>query len=101
MFSLTSQTSKRSTSGRLAGYDSVAVRSARADDEAAIRRVAALDGKPAPVGHVLVAEADGQVIAALPVAGGQAVADPFTWTIDVVALMEMRARQLAGDESAP
>lgn len=95
MFSLMSRTSKRSTSSRLGGYDSVAVRLARPEDEAAIRRIASLDGKKAPAGRLLVAEADGEVIAALPIAGGDAVADPFQWTSDVVALMEMRAEQLA------
>jgi hypothetical protein len=82
------------------GYDSVSVRVARDEDAAAIRRVAALDGKPAPVGHVLVAEADAQVIAALSVGDGARVADPFSWTSDVVALMEMRAAQLEGSDAA-
>ena len=45
---------------------------------------------------MLVAEADGEIIAALPIDGGHAVADPFRWTADVVALMEMRAAQFEG-----
>jgi hypothetical protein len=93
--------SKRSTSSRGAGYDSVAVRLARPEDEPAIRRIAALDGKRVPAGRVLVAEADSEVIAALSVAGGGAVADPFRWTAEVVALMEMRAEQLAATDPAP
>jgi hypothetical protein len=101
MFPLMSRTSKRSTSSRLGGYDSVAVRLARPEDEAAIRRIAALDGKKAPEGRVLVAEADSEVIAALPIGGGVAVADPFRWTSDVVALMEMRAEQLATADLVP
>ena len=101
MFSLMSRRSKRSTSSRLGGYDSVAVRVARAEDEAEIRRIASLDGKKAPAGRVLVAEADREVIAALAVNGGHAVADPFRWTSDVVALMEMRAEQLAATDLVP
>jgi hypothetical protein len=101
MFSLMSLRSKRSTSGPASRYDSVAVRLARPEDEPAIRRLASLDGKSVPKGRLLVAEADSEVIAALPVAGGSAVADPFRWTSDVVALMEMRAEQLAGAEVAP
>jgi len=101
MFSLLSRTSKRSTSSRVSGYDSVAVRLAGAEDEAAICRIASLDGKKAPQGRVLVAEADNEVIAALPIGGGEAVADPFRWTSDVVALMEMRAEQLADTELIP
>jgi hypothetical protein len=101
MFSLMSRRSKRSTSGRMGGYDSVAVRVARAEDESAIHRIASLDGKKAPAGRVLVAEADAEIIAALPIGGGQAVADPFRWTADVVALMEMRAEQLAQADLVP
>ena len=101
MFSLMSRRSKRSTSSRLGGYDSVAVRLARPEDEAAIHRIASLDGAKAPQGRVLVAEADGEVIAALPIDGGNAVADPFRWTSDVVALMEMRAEQLAASDLVP
>lgn len=101
MFSLMSRRSKRSTSSRQGGYDSVSVRLARPEDEAAIRRIASLDGKKAPAGRVLVAEADNAVIAALSVASGEAVADPFRWTSDVVALMEMRAEQLADADLVP
>jgi hypothetical protein len=101
MFSLMSPRSKRSTSSRSRGYDSVVVRLAGPEDEQAIRRVAALDGKAVPAGRVLVAEADSELIAALPIGGGSAVADPFRWTSDVVALMEMRAEQLAEADLAP
>jgi len=98
MLSLMSRRSKRYTSSRPGSYDSVAVRLARPEDEAAIRRIASLDGKDAPVGRVLVAEADREVIAALAVNTGIAVADPFRWTSDVVALMEMRAEQIAATD---
>jgi len=101
MFSLMSRRSNRSTSSRLGGYDSVAVRLARPEDEAAIQKIASLDGKKAPSGRVLVAEADREIIAALAIDGGNAVADPFRWTSDVVALMEMRAEQLAAAELVP
>jgi hypothetical protein len=59
-----------------------------------IRRLAALDEKPVPIGGVLVAELAGELVAALPVDGGEALADPFTPTADIVALLELRARQL-------
>ena len=101
MFSLMSRRSKRSTSSRTGGYDSVAVRLARQEDEMAIHRIASLDGKKAPRGRVLVAEADREIIAALAIEGGNAVADPFRWTSDVVALMEMRAEQLAAADLVP
>src|SRR4051794_38896795 len=101
MFSLMSLRSKPSTSSRVAGYDNVAVRLARPEDEPAIRRIASLDSKPVPVGHLLVAEADSEVIAALPVTGGTAIADPFRWTSDLIALLEMRARQLSAADLEP
>ena len=105
MFGLMSNRSASTRSGRSykhRGYDSVAVRVARREDAAAIRRVAALDGKRVPTGEVLVAEADSEIIAALSVSDGTRVADPFRWTSDVVALMEMRASQLqASGANAP
>src|SRR5215203_911207 len=101
MFSLMSARRKRSTSRHAGGYDSVAVRMAGPDDEAAIRRIAALDGRKAPSGRVLVAEADGEVIAALSASDGARAADPFRWTSEVMALMEMRAEQIAGADAAP
>jgi hypothetical protein len=94
MLSLMSLRSKSLTSSPADRYGSVAVRVARAEDDAAIRRVAALDGKELPEGVKLVAEADTEIIAALPIHGGEPVADPFRWTADVVALMKLRARQL-------
>jgi hypothetical protein len=60
----------------------------------AIRRLAALDSKPIPTGGVLVAEQEGELVAALPLDGGEALADPFRPTADIVALLQMRARQL-------
>jgi len=93
--------SKRSSFSRVGGYDSVAIRMARPEDEYAIFRVAALDGRAAPSGRVLVAEADGEIVAALSVTDGSKAADPFRWTSDVMALMEMRAEQFAGTDAEP
>jgi hypothetical protein len=59
-----------------------------------IRRLAALDEKPVPIGGVLVAEMAGELVAALPLAGGEALADPFKPTAQVVDLLRLRARQL-------
>jgi hypothetical protein len=97
MFGLMSNIRRSTRSGRSykpASYDSVSFRVAGDEDAAAIRRVAALDGKRVPMGEVLVAEVDSEIIAALSVSDGSRVADPFRWTSDVVVLMEMRAAQL-------
>lgn len=101
MFSLMSLRSKRSGPSPVGGYDSVAIRLAQPEDEQAIRRVAALDDRKVPSGRVLVAEADGEVIAALSVTDGDSAADPFRWTSDVMALMEMRAEQIATAGARP
>lgn len=94
MFSLMSLKSKSSSSNRAGGYDRVAVRLAGPSDEAAIAGIAALDSAKLVDGPHLVAEADGDVIAALAIETGAAVADPFRWTADVVELMRVRAAQL-------
>lgn len=72
----------------------VTTRPLRARDVPAVRRLAALEAKPLPAGPVLVAEVDGSVEAALPLAGGQPVANPFAATADVLALLEVRAQQV-------
>jgi hypothetical protein len=94
MLSLISVKSKPSTPGRAGGYDSVSVRMARREDGTAIRRLALLDDRALPAGPKLVVEADGQIIAATAIESGKTVADPFRWTAEPVALMEMRATQL-------
>ena len=66
-----------------------------------IRRLAALDSKPIPTGGVLVAELNGELVAALPLNGGEALADPFKPTADIVELLQLRARQLRAGKSAP
>jgi len=101
MFSLMSFRSKRSTYSHVGDYDSVAIRMARPEDDYAIARVAALDSRKAPTGRVLVAEADGEVIAALSVSNGAQAADPFSWTSEVMELMEMRAVQIAAADAGP
>jgi hypothetical protein len=79
---------------RPAFVDGVAIREATLADSSAIEALAALDSSHRPHGRVLVAEVDGGVVAALPLAGGPAIADPFRRTSELVALLEMRAAQL-------
>jgi hypothetical protein len=70
------------------------VRAFRERDIDAVRLLAALEGGHLPTGPVLVAEVDDEVVAALPLDGGRPLADPFRPTAHVVALLELRARQL-------
>jgi hypothetical protein len=74
----------------------VLIRAARGSDGSALDRLAALDSAHVPAGELLVAEADGSVVAALSPDTGAAIADPFRPTADVVALLELRANGLRG-----
>ncbi len=69
----------------------------RADqtDAAELARLAQRDSAPAPTGEVLLVESDGEIRAALELASGQVVADPFAPTSEHVALLRARARQLS------
>jgi hypothetical protein len=69
----------------------ITIRSAHREDLSTLRRLAALDSSPAPAGAVLVAEVDGEIVAAVEAAGGRAIADPFRPTADVVALLQVHA----------
>jgi len=51
-----------------------------------LRRLAELDGRPVPHGDVLVAEANGRLLAAIGV-DGAVVADPFQRTAGVVRVL--------------
>jgi hypothetical protein len=65
----------------------VLLRSARADDDADLLRLAALDSaRPLP-GPAMVAEQDGALVAAVCLSTGRAVADPFRPTAHFVELL--------------
>jgi hypothetical protein len=63
-------------------------------DEAVLRRLAHLSSRALPRGPFLLAESDGEPLAALSVSTGESVADPFVATADLVALLELRAAHL-------
>jgi hypothetical protein len=77
----------------LTASPSVLIRAARGSDGAALEALAALDSAVVPTGALLVAEADGVLVAALSAATGERIADPFRPTRDVVELLELRARR--------
>ncbi len=70
---------------------SVLIRAARGSDGDALAELAELDSSVVPAGSLLVAEADGEIVAALAPRSGERIADPFRPTADVVALLELRA----------
>jgi hypothetical protein len=66
------------------------------DDAEAIARLAALDSAELPPPPILLADVDGELSAALSLADGTVVADPFRPTAELVELLRARARQLTG-----
>jgi len=67
----------------------VVLRSARGPDGDSLAGLAQLDSQRPLSGDVLLAEQDGELVAAL--AGDRVIADPFRPTADVVALLRVRA----------
>jgi hypothetical protein len=82
----------------LMSYDeTITIRTSRAEDAGALIRLAVLDSAEPIRGHALVAEVDGGVRAALPLDGGRAIADPFTESAHVVALLRAHAAALGAE----
>ncbi len=89
----------------------VAIRAAGPDDAAVLSNLAQIDSAPLAAerlsrlaadpaaGTVLVADVDGQPLAALDVDRDSVVADPFEPTASLVAMLRVRARQLADSGS--
>ena len=77
--------------------DPVTVRFAVAGDACEVKRLAELDSASRPADPLLIGERSGQPIAALSLADGAIVANPFVASADVVALLRLRARQLRGE----
>ena len=72
------------------------IRLAGPSDRALLRRLAELDSAPVPApGPALIAESGGEPIAALSIADGRVVADPFRRTAAAVEALHVRADSLA------
>jgi hypothetical protein len=74
--------------------EEVELRLCSVSDDQALADLAMLSGRPLPQGRLVVAIVDGRLVAAVPLAGGQSLADPFERTEQLVRLLELRARQL-------
>jgi hypothetical protein len=72
----------------------VNIRRLGGDDLAAVERLAQLDSRRAPEGPLLGAEIEGRLLAAISLVSGESVADPFSRTAELRALLELRAAQL-------
>lgn len=73
----------------------ITIRPARATDERALLRLAALDCAAPIGGAALVAEVQDIPVAAVDVRDGRLVADPFQATAAVADLLMSRRRQVA------
>ncbi len=76
---------------------SIVIRPDRPEDRRALARLAGLDSTSVPPSPLLLAEVAGELRAALSLADGAAIADPFHRTASVLALLRMRAEQLRGE----
>jgi hypothetical protein len=65
----------------------IVIRAARGSDGAALERLARLDSQRPLDGAALLAERDGEIVAAI--AGVRVIADPFRPTEDLVALLRL------------
>lgn len=70
------------------------LRAAADADMPALVRLARLDSSRPPVGTILVAEEDGEIVAALAAGDGAIIANPFRATAPIVAMLRLRAEQL-------
>jgi hypothetical protein len=75
--------------------EAVLMRRATAADSARIRTLAMLDSSRVPAGPFLVAEVEGEIVAARSLTTGAVVADPFRLTSDIVAMLHLRAGQVS------
>jgi hypothetical protein len=80
----------RATELRFAGVEDVAV----------VRQLSDLDEEPELQYPVLLALLDGEAVAGLSINDGRVAANPFVPTTEAVALLRLRAQQLAGGRAA-
>jgi len=76
----------------------VELRLCRVADDPDLDRLAELAERPLPHGRLVLAVTRGQIVAALPLAGGPSLRDPFAKTAHLMPLLELRAAQLRDPE---
>lgn len=69
------------------------------EPDEAIERLAQLDSARRPSGRVLVAAIGDEPVAAVPLEGGPALANPFRRSAELVSLLELRVAQANGGAS--
>ena len=71
----------------------ISIRRATSADVPALERLASLDAGHVPAGLTLVAQVDGELVAAYGVERGERLGDPFAPTADVLDLLALHARE--------
>jgi hypothetical protein len=74
--------------------NAITIRTATEIDDEALRQLAILDTRRPLAGHILVAEEDGAVTAALSLDERRAIANPFEPSAAALELLRARARAL-------
>jgi hypothetical protein len=77
--------------------NSITIRAAGPEDVSALSRLAQRDSRPVPEGEVLIALVGGESRAAISLASGEAVADPFHPTEELVGMLALRRSRLRGE----
>lgn len=81
-------------------FTSLTIRLAGPADAERVERLAQRDSTRVPGGELLLAEVDGELVAALSLDGGESVADPFRPTAEIVRVLGMHARRMLADRRA-
>jgi hypothetical protein len=84
-------------------HEHLTIRVAGPRDDAALHRLAALDGAARLTGRVLLAESDAGPMAAVSLETNEVTADPFHYTEGAVRMLRLRRYQLMrqGGDVAP
>ena len=72
----------------------ITIRRLGPDDEAAIERLVQLDSGDHPEGHLMGVEIEGRLLVAASIESGESIADPFSRTAELRALLHVRIAQM-------
>jgi len=72
----------------------IVIRAARDGDRQGLRRLAERDSSRVPEGELFVAEVDGEIRAAIAIASGAVIADPFHRTVHLLGMLTLHASRV-------
>jgi hypothetical protein len=79
--------------------DGIRIRRLSRGDQAEVERLSQLDSRRLPENGLLGVEVEGRLVAAISLTTGESIADPFSRSGELRALLELRAAQLRRRES--